>query len=48
MEKHTSKGKHTGNVGNHLHTNMISKPAILRRVQMQDIGKAFEIKRPAI
>ena len=27
---------------------MISKPAIIRRVQMQDIGNAFEINRPAI
>ena len=31
MEKLTSKGKHTVKVGNHPHTNMISKPAILRR-----------------
>ena len=26
-----SKGKHTVNVGNHPHANMISKPANLRR-----------------
>ena len=47
MGKFTGKGKHTVKVGNHPHTNMISKPAIMRRVQIQDIGKAFEIKRPA-
>ena len=46
MGKLTSKGKHTVNIGNYPHTN-ISKPAIMRRVQMQDIGNAFEIKRPA-
>ena len=34
-------------VGNHLHTNMISTPAIMRRAQMQGTGNAFEIKRPA-
>ena len=33
-------------VGNHSHTNMISKPAVVRRVQMQDIENAFETKRP--
>ena len=32
-------------VGNHSHTNMISKPAVVRRVQMQDIENALEIKR---
>ena len=47
MEKLISKGKHTVKVGNHPHTSMISKPAIVRREQMQDIGYAFEIKRPA-
>ena len=31
MENLTGKGKHTVNVGNHLHTTMISKPAIVRR-----------------
>ena len=30
MEKLTGKGKHTLKVGNNLHTNMISKPAIVR------------------
>lgn len=34
-------------VGNHSHTNMISKPAVVRRVQMQDIENALEIKRSA-
>ena len=31
MEKLTGKGKRTLKVGNHLHTNNISKPAIVRR-----------------
>ena len=44
MEKPSGKGKHTIKVGNHPHTNMISKPAIVRRAAMQDIGNAFEIK----
>ena len=30
MEKLTSKGKHTVKVGNHPHTNMTSKPVIVR------------------
>ena len=47
MEKLTGKGKHTVNVGYHPQINVISKPAILRKVQMQDIGNAFEIERPA-
>ena len=38
MGKLTSKEKHTVKVGNHTHTNMISKTAIVRRAQMQDIG----------
>ena len=46
MEKLTSKGKHTVKVGNHFLTSIISKPAIMRRVQMQDFGNTFEIKRP--
>ena len=45
MGKLTSKNKHTIKVGNYPHTGMKSKPAILRRVKMQDIGNAFEIKR---
>ena len=47
-KKLTGKGKHIVKVGNHQHTNVISKPAIMRRVQMKDIGNAFEIKRSAI
>ena len=49
MEELTSKGKYKVNVGNHLHTNMISKQATgeQRRVQMQAIRKAFEIKMSA-
>ena len=43
----TGKGKYSVKVGNHLHTTMISKPVVVRRVQMQDIGNAFETKRPA-
>ena len=31
MRKLTSKGKHIVKVGNHLHTNMVQKPAIVRR-----------------
>jgi len=31
MEKLTGKGKHTIKTGNNLQTNMISKPAIVRR-----------------
>ena len=31
MGKLTTKGKHTAEVGNHPHTNMISKPAIVRK-----------------
>ena len=31
MEKLTSKGKYKVKAGNHLHTNMISKSAIVRR-----------------
>ena len=48
MGKLTSKGKHMVKVGNHSHTNMISKLATMRRVQMQETGIEFEIKRPAI
>ena len=33
-------------IGNHPHTN-ISKPATVRRVQMQNIGNALEIKKSA-
>ena len=45
MRKLNGKGKHTVNVGNHPYANMISKPENMRRVQMQGITNAFEIKR---
>ena len=47
MGKFTVKGKHKVNVGNQPHMNMMSKPAIMRIVQIQNTGSAFEIKRPA-
>ena len=47
MRKLTGKGKHKIKVGNHLLTNMISKIETVRRVQMQNIENAFEIKRSA-
>ena len=40
MGKLTGKDKHTVKVGNHLHTNMVSKSASVRRAQVQDIGNA--------
>ena len=40
------KGTHIIKAGNHPHTNM-SKLAIMSTIQMENIGKAFEIKRPA-
>ena len=46
MEKLTSKGKHTVKIQNHPHANIISKPEIVRRAQMQNIENTFEIKRP--
>ena len=42
--KFTGISKHKVKVGNLPHTNIISKPAIMSRVQMQDIGNAFEMK----
>ena len=47
MRKLISKSKHTIKLGKHLHINMITKLAIVRRVKMQDIGNALENKRPA-
>ena len=47
MKKLIGKGKHIVNVGQYSQTNVISNPAILRKVQREDIGNAFEIKRPA-
>ena len=42
-----SKGKHTVKEGNHPHTKYDIKTATMRRVQMQEMGTAFEIKTPA-
>ena len=42
MEKLTWKNKHRVKGGNFSYTN-ISKPAIIRRIQRQNIGNAFEI-----
>uniref|UniRef100_A0A8D1HNZ5 L1 transposable element dsRBD-like domain-containing protein n=1 Tax=Sus scrofa TaxID=9823 RepID=A0A8D1HNZ5_PIG len=47
MGKLTGKDKHKIKVGNHPQKNTISKLAIVRRVQMQSVENAFEIKRPA-
>ena len=42
MGKLTHKGKHTVKVGSHPHTNIKTSDCEKRRVQMQDIGNAFE------
>lgn len=42
-ERNRHPGPTRSEVGNHSHTNMISKPAVVR-VQMQDIENALEIK----
>ena len=47
MGKLTGKGKHGVKAGNQPYTNMISKPTTVRRVQIQEMGIAFETKRPA-
>ena len=47
MGKLTGKDRHTVKVGNHLHTNMVSKSAIVRRAQMKDIGDAPKKKLQA-
>ena len=46
MTRHTTKHIHIGKVGNHPHTNMLPKPEIVRRVQMQDTIDAPAIKKP--
>ena len=38
MGKLTNKGKHKVKVGNHPHTNMISKPAIMRKEESTNAG----------
>ena len=43
MEKLTCNGKHKVKVGNHLHTNMISKPEIMRNTS-EKIQQTFMIK----
>ena len=47
MEMLTGEDNHIVKVGNNSYTSMISKPAIVRRAQMQNIGNAFEVERPA-
>ena len=47
MVKLIGKGKYTVNGGNHTHTSTISKLETMRRVQMQKMGTASEIKRAA-
>ena len=51
MEKLTGKGKHTINVGSNLHTNMISKPAIVRtgehKCRILEMHLKEQIKRTA-
>ena len=48
ISRQKRKGKHRVKVGNHPHTNMMSKSAtIAERSTMQDIGHALEIKGQA-
>ena len=49
MENLIDKSKHTVKIGNHPHTNAISKPSNheWRRTQMWDIWNLFAIKRSA-
>ena len=52
LAKPKERNRHPGptrstEVGNHSHTNMISKPVVVRRVQMQDIENALEMKKSA-
>lgn len=47
IRKITGKGKHKTKVGNDPHINLISKPGIVKRVQMQDIENLLEMNRPA-
>lgn len=48
MGKITGKGRHTVKAGNHPHINMLSKAAAMKRVQRQEMGIAFEIKRTTL
>ena len=45
MTRLTSKGIHIVKAGNNPHTNILPKPEIVRRVQMQDTGDALAINR---
>ena len=48
MRKLTSKGKHTVKLRSHPLTNVVSKRETdKRKLQMKDVGNAFEIKSPA-
>ena len=47
MGKLTCEDNHIVKVGNNSCTSMISKPAAVRRAQMQNTGNAFEMERPA-
>ena len=47
LGKLNNKGKHEVIVGNHPHTNIISKLATTRGIQIQEIRITLEIKRPA-
>ena len=48
MTRLTGKGIHIAKAGNHSDKNMLTNPELMRRVQMQDTGDTFTIKRPAI
>ena len=43
----TAKAGNHPRIRNHPRINMVSKPATVRRVQMQGMRTAFEINRPA-
>ena len=44
MTRLTNKGIHIVKVGNHPHTNMLPKPEIVRRVQMQDTSVHLQLR----
>ena len=46
MTRLTSKSIHIVRSGNYPHINMLPKPEIVRKVQMQDTENAQAIKRP--
>lgn len=47
MGKFTGKSRHTVKVGNHPHKEDTKSSHHKKKVKMQDIGNAFEIKRLA-